>query len=49
MPIDFTRDRRAINAEIYGVNFGSDAQHADLRYPVRRSGGKLPDFLKPVK
>jgi len=31
--------RRAINPEIYGVNFGSDAQHADLRYPVRRWGG----------
>lgn len=31
--------RRAINPEIYGVNFGSDAQHADLRYPTRRWGG----------
>ena len=30
---------RAVNPEIYGVNFGDDAQHADLRYPVRRSGG----------
>lgn len=32
-------NRRAIDPDIYGVNFGSDAQHADLRYPVRRSGG----------
>jgi hypothetical protein len=31
--------RRAIDPMIYGVNFGSDAQHADLRYPLRRWGG----------
>ncbi len=31
--------RRAINPEAYGVNFGSNAQHADLRYPTRRWGG----------
>ncbi|AVP98921.1 hypothetical protein C7S18_17815 [Ahniella affigens] len=31
--------RRAINPEIYGVNFGSDSQHADLHYPTRRWGG----------
>ena len=31
--------RRAIRPEIYGVNFGDDAQHVDLRYPLRRSGG----------
>lgn len=37
--IDFAGARRAINPEIYGVNFGSDAQHADLRYPLRRWGG----------
>ena len=28
--------RRAIDPLIYGVNFGSDAQHADLHYPTRR-------------
>ena len=28
-----------VKAEIYGVNFGDDAQHADLRYPLRRWGG----------
>ncbi|UXI70116.1 glycoside hydrolase family 44 protein [Tahibacter amnicola] len=32
-------NRRPINPDIYGVNFGSTAQHADLRYPVRRHGG----------
>lgn len=32
-------NRRAIDPDIYGVNFGSNAQHADLRYPLRRSGG----------
>jgi hypothetical protein len=37
--VDFAQDRRAINPEIYGVNFGTDGQHADLRYPVRRRGG----------
>jgi hypothetical protein len=37
--VDTTQDRRAIDPAIYGVNFGSDAQHADLRYPVRRYGG----------
>jgi hypothetical protein len=37
--VDFGADRRPIDPEIYGVNFGSDAQHADLRYPVRRNGG----------
>lgn len=30
---------RPVNPEIYGVNFGDDAQHADLHYPVRRHGG----------
>ncbi|HET7843552.1 MAG TPA: glycoside hydrolase family 44 protein, partial [Xanthomonadales bacterium] len=30
---------RPVNPEVYGVNFGDDAQHADLRFPVRRSGG----------
>ncbi len=37
--IDLNGTRRAIDPNIYGVNFGSDAQHADLRYPTRRSGG----------
>lgn len=37
--VNLAAGRRAINPDIYGVNFGSDAQHADLRYPVRRSGG----------
>lgn len=31
--------RRSIDPMIYGVNFGSDAQHADLHYPTRRWGG----------
>lgn len=31
--------RRPVSPEIYGVNFGSDAQHAALRYPFRRWGG----------
>ena len=37
--VNLAINRRPINPDIYGVNFGSDAQHADLRYPVRRSGG----------
>jgi hypothetical protein len=37
--IDLAGSRRAIDPLIYGVNFGSDAQHADLRYPTRRWGG----------
>ncbi len=37
--IDLAGTRRAIDPLIYGVNFGSDAQHADLRYPTRRWGG----------
>ncbi len=37
--IDRTLDRRPINAQVFGVNFGSDAQQADLRWPVRRWGG----------
>lgn len=31
--------RRAIDPQIYSVNFGSNAQHQDLRYPSRRWGG----------
>ncbi|MFO1496667.1 MAG: hypothetical protein U1F26_18650, partial [Lysobacterales bacterium] len=37
--LDLNGPRRPINPLIYGVNFGSDAQHADLRYPTRRWGG----------
>lgn len=37
--IDTTQDRRAVNPEIFGVNYSSDAQQADLRFPVRRWGG----------
>ena len=37
--IDASQDRRAIDPRIYGVNFGSDALHADLRFPLRRHGG----------
>jgi hypothetical protein len=37
--VNLATQRRAIDPDIYGVNFGSNAQHADLRYPVRRSGG----------
>ncbi|MBK6436150.1 MAG: glycoside hydrolase family 44 protein [Rhodanobacteraceae bacterium] len=31
--------RRSVSPEIYGVNFGDDSQHIELRYPLRRSGG----------
>ncbi len=37
--VDFDGARRAINPEVYGVNFPEDTQHADLRYPLVRSGG----------
>lgn len=37
--VNLASTRRAIDPLIYGVNFGSDAQHADLRYPTRRWGG----------
>jgi hypothetical protein len=37
--INLAGPRRAIDPLIYGVNFGSDAQHADLHYPTRRWGG----------
>jgi hypothetical protein len=37
--VNLAGPRRAINPAIYGVNFGSAAQHADLRFPLRRSGG----------
>ncbi|MEM9531949.1 MAG: glycoside hydrolase family 44 protein [Pseudomonadota bacterium] len=32
-------NRRAIDPRIYGVNFGTQAQLEDLRWPVRRWGG----------
>lgn len=37
--VDPNGARRAINPEIYGVNFGDDARAAAVGYPVRRSGG----------
>jgi len=37
--INLAGTRRAIDPLSYGVNFGSNAQHADLRYPTRRWGG----------
>ena len=37
--VDLAGPRRAISPDIYGVNFGDDAQHADLHYPLRRWGG----------
>lgn len=37
--VDLGGSRRAIDPMIYGVNFGSNAQHADLHYPTRRWGG----------
>lgn len=37
--VDPSLDRRAISPEIYGVNFGTDAQAAAMRWPVRRWGG----------
>ncbi len=37
--VDFNQDRHSINPEVYGVNFGTDAQAQDLRFPLRRYGG----------
>lgn len=37
--IDLLGTRTPIAPEIYGVNFGQDEQHADLWFPLRRSGG----------
>ncbi len=37
--VDTSQERRAVNPEIFGVNYSSDAQQADLRFPVRRWGG----------
>src|SRR5690242_10317965 len=37
--VDPSANRHAISPLIYGVNFGSDAQAAALRWPARRWGG----------
>ena len=37
--VDPSLDRRAVSPAIFGVNFGSSAQTAALRWPVRRWGG----------
>jgi hypothetical protein len=37
--VDTTVSRHPISAWIYGVNFGDDAQAAQLHWPVRRWGG----------
>lgn len=37
--VDASLDRRAISPLIFGVNWGSDAQMARMRWPVRRWGG----------
>jgi hypothetical protein len=37
--VDVSQDRRAIDPQIYGVNFGTTAQLSDPGYTVRRWGG----------
>jgi tetratricopeptide (TPR) repeat protein len=37
--VDVSQDRRAIDPQIYGVNFGTAAQLSDPGYTVRRWGG----------
>ena len=37
--VDPALDRRPVNPQIFGVNFGSAAQAAQLKWPVRRWGG----------
>lgn len=37
--VDISADRRAIDPRIYGLNFATPAQLADLRVPLNRSGG----------
>ena len=37
--VDPALDRRPVDPQIFGVNFGSAAQAAQLRWPVRRWGG----------
>ena len=34
--VDASLDRRAVSPHIFGVNFGSSAQAAQLRWPARR-------------
>ena len=37
--VDTRLDRRAVSPQIFGVNFGTAAQAASLKWPVRRWGG----------
>ena len=37
--VDTALDRRPVSPQIFGVNFGSAAQAAQLKWPVRRWGG----------
>ena len=37
--VDASLERRAISPEIYGINFGSESEWAELPYTVRRWGG----------
>jgi hypothetical protein len=37
--VDPSLDRKAVSPDVYGVNFGSEAQMSSLRWPVRRWGG----------
>ena len=37
--VDRTADRKPVNPEIYGVNFGSNASMQTMKYPARRWGG----------
>jgi hypothetical protein len=37
--VDPAADRHPVSPLVYGVNFGSDAQAARLRWPIRRWGG----------
>ncbi len=37
--VDRTAERKPVNPEIYGVNFGSNAAMQTMKYPVRRWGG----------
>ncbi len=37
--VDRALDRKNVNPEVYGVNFGSNAAMQTMKYPVRRWGG----------
>ena len=37
--VDTALDRRPVSPQIFGVNFGTAAQAAQLKWPVRRWGG----------